>query len=177
MRASRADRLAGAAIAALALLVASPARGGEALPAQVQASVFRRIFAYDPALREVPRVKVLVVHGRLSAARAADVAAAFEAEGISATAVDVEVAGAVADGAAVLYALADVPAEPLAELARGRRLLTISGDADSAEKGRVAVALRRRAGGQPEILVHLPRLATDGHELSARLLKLATVLP
>ncbi|MFL5262393.1 MAG: hypothetical protein ACJ79L_08325, partial [Anaeromyxobacteraceae bacterium] len=122
-------------------------------------------------------IKVLVVHGRLSAARAADVVAAFEAEGVSATAADVEVAGAVVDGAAVLYALADVPAVPLAELARGRRLLTISGDADRIEQGRVAVALRRRAGGQPEILVHLPRLTADGHELSARLLKLATVLP
>jgi len=60
---------------------------------------------------------------------------------------------------------------------RGRHLLTLSGKAEAAEKGRVAIALRRGTSGQPEILVHLPRLATDGHELSARLLKLVTVLP
>jgi hypothetical protein len=181
MRASRPEPRARAALLALGLLAAlmAPprARADEALPAHVQASVFKRIFAYDPVLREAPRIKVLVLHGRLSAARASEIAAAFEHAGISAAESEVEVPSAILDGATVLYALPDVPTGPLSELALRRRFLTLSGDAEACEKGRVAVALRRRPSGQPEILVHLPRLAAEGHELSARLLKLATVLP
>ncbi len=177
MPGSRPERRARAALLALGLILASPADASEALPPRVQASVFRRIFAYDPALRGKPRIKVLVLHGRLSAERARDMAAAFEAEGLAAAQSDVDVRPGTLDDATVLYALPDVPAQPLAELAREWRLLTLSGDAEAAEKGHVAVALRRSAGGQPEIVVHLPRLAADGHELSARLLKLATVLP
>jgi hypothetical protein len=175
----RCGAIATLAAIALALFAAAPAaaRGPDALPPRVQASVFRRIFAYDPALREKPRVKVLVLHGRVSAERARDIVDAFEAEGVPAAHSDVDVRPGTLDDATVLYVLPDVPAEPLAELARGRRLLTLSGDAEAAEKGHVAVALRRSASGQPEIIVHLPRLAADGHELSARLLKLATVLP
>jgi hypothetical protein len=165
-----------AALLALCLF-ALPARAGEALPPRVQASVFKRIFAYDPVLRAKLRIKVLVLHGRLTAARASEMAAGFEAEGLATALGEVDVPPSGLDDATVIYALPDVPAEPLAELARGQRLLTLSGEAEAAEKGRVAIALRRRSGGQPEILVHLPRLAADGHELSARLLKLATVLP
>jgi hypothetical protein len=177
MPCSRTDLLARAVLLALGLLLATPARAGEALPTRVQASVFKRIFAYDPLLRTKPRIKVLVLHGRLSAERAAEVVASFEAEGLTATQSEVEVPTGGLDDATVLYVLPDVPRVPLAELAREYHLLTLSGDAEAAEKGGVAVALRRRPGGQPEILVHLPRLAADGHELSARLLKLATVLP
>lgn len=181
MNASRPESRARAALIALGLLAALAAaprvRADETLPAQVQASVFKRIFAYDPVLRGAQRIKVLVLHGRLSTARASELAAAFEREGITAAESEVEVPSAVLDGATVLYALPDVPTGPLADLALRRRFLTLSGDAESCEKGRVAVALRRRPSGQPEILVHLPRLAAEGHELSARLLKLATVLP
>jgi hypothetical protein len=177
MRGSPPDRPTVAALLAVALLAAAPARAGEALPPHVQASVFKRIFAYDPALRASPRVKVLVLHGRLSVVRALEMAAAFEEEGVAAGRSDIEAAPAVLDEGTVLYVLPDVPAGALAELTRGRRLLTLSGDAEAVERGRVAVGLRRQPGGQPEILVHLPRLIADGHELSARLLKLATVLP
>ena len=177
MPCSRPDRLARAALLALGFLLAAPARAGEALPARVQASVFKRIFAYDPVLRAQPRIKVLVLHGRLSAERAAEVVAAFEAEGLAASQSEVDLPTGALDDATVLYALPDVPQVPFAELASGHRLLTLSGEAEAAEKGRVAVALGRSPGGQPEILVHLTRLAADGHELSARLLRLATVLP
>jgi hypothetical protein len=177
MRGSRPEPVARAALLALGLLLARPVGAGEALPPRVEASVFKRIFAYDPVLRAKPRVKVLVLHGRLSAARASEIAAAFEAEGLAAARGELDVPPSSLDDATVLYALPDVPAEPLAELARAQRLLTIAGDAEAAERGRVAVALRRRPGGQPGIVVHLPRLAADGHELSAHLLKLATVLP
>src|SRR5690349_9020981 len=150
MPGSRPDRRARAALLALLLvLAASPARAGDALPARVQASVFRRVFSYDPALRGQPSVKVLVLHGRLSIERAREMAAAFEAEGVAAATSEVEVLPSTLDDATVLYALPDVPAAPLAELSRSRRLLTLSGDADAAERGHVAVALRRRPEGQP----------------------------
>jgi len=133
MPGSRPERRARAALLALGLLLATPAGASEALPPRVQASVFRRIFAYDPALRGKPRIKVLVLHGRLSAERARDMAAAFEAEGLAAAQSDIEVRPDTLDDATVLYVLPDVPAQPLAELARERRLLTLSGEAEAAE--------------------------------------------
>jgi hypothetical protein len=177
MRGSASRRLACAAALLLALLAARPARAAEALPPQVQASLFKRIFAYDPLLRGNPGLKVLVLHGRLTAERAVELVAAFEAEGVAAAHGELDAAPEGLDGRTVLYVLPDVPAAPLAELARGKRLLTLAGEPEAVTLGRVAVGLRRAATGQPEILVHLRKLAADGHELSARLLKLSTVLP
>jgi hypothetical protein len=180
MSGSRPDRRFLAALAAGVLLAAAPparAHAHDVLPPRVQASLFKRIFAYDPALHAKPRLSVVVLHGRLTAAQAGEVVEAFEAEGFAVAQCEIGTAHAALDDATVLYALPDVPVHSLAELARSRRLLTVSGDADAALRGDVSVALRRTAGGQPEIVVHLSRLAAEGHELSARLLKLATVIP
>lgn len=179
MSGSRPDRRLRLAALALGVLLAAPppARGYEALPPRVQASLFKRIFAYDPVLHAKPRLSVLVLHGRLTAAHAGELVEAFEAESFAVAQCEIGKAPAALDDATVLYVLPDVPVNLVAELARSRRLLTVSGDAEAAERGHVSVALRRTAGGQPEIVVHLPRLASEGHELSARLLKLATVVP
>jgi hypothetical protein len=181
MSGSRPDRRLRLAALAAGVLLAAPwavrALGRDALPPRVQASLFKRIFAYDPVLHAKPRLSVVVLHGRLTAAQAGEVAEAFEAEGFAVAQCEIDHVPAALDEATVLYALPDVPAHALGELARSRRLLTVSGDGDAVQRGDVSVALRRSATGQPEIVVHRPRLASEGHELSARLLKLATVVP
>ena len=57
------------------------------------------------------------------------------------------------------------------------RLLTISGDAELARAGEVAVALGRTPDGRPRIVVSLRRVHAESHELSAELLQLSQVVP
>jgi hypothetical protein len=53
--------------------------------------------------------------------------------------------------------------------------LSISGVSTLAEAGHVAVSVDIE-GGKPEIVVNMPRLTTERHELSSELLNLARVI-
>jgi hypothetical protein len=160
----------------LAILVALlPARADEELPPRLQAALFRKIFLYETDLGRGPP-DVLILAGRLSSGRAQEMVQAFSEAGVEASAAEPGGRLPTINQRTVIYAFPDVPKAELRRLATSARALTISGDPEMALSGRVSVALRRKADGHPEILVNLPVLQADGRELSASLLKLATVI-
>jgi hypothetical protein len=181
VRAPLLARVRGAALALPLLLAAlleplpAGAQGapGAEVPLKLQAALFNKIFAYDPALKAgAPRV--LVVHPEGGAARAKSVVAAFHEAGVIATAAPVSEAAVQLGSVTVLYALDG--AQPVLGLAAQKKVLCISGTGRLAERGDVAVGLAASAAGKPEIIVHRTRLRAEGHELSANLLRLARVV-
>jgi hypothetical protein len=76
----------------------------------------------------------------------------------------------------VLYLFPDAPAE-LRALAVKRKVLCISGFPALVLAGQASIGVDKKPDGKPQILVHLPRLKAEGHELSADVLRLARVVP
>jgi YfiR/HmsC-like len=147
-----------------------------AVPPTLQATLFKKIFAYDPALQAPGGVRVVVVYTGASTAVVSQVVAAFSELGIPATAVDVRDAETALASATVLYLAEGNGMQAVLAKAAARKLLSISGIASLAERGEVAVGLGKSSSGRPEIVVHRGRLKREGHELSANLLRLARVI-
>jgi TonB family protein len=166
-------RLGLLAVAAAQALLGIAPLAAQAVPAGEQAAMFGRIFGYDRAL-SAP-VTVLVVHPAGAAAQAGELVAAFSAAGITASPVAAGDLAARLGEAAVVYFLPGTTSAEAARLVSGARLLSLAGDVRAVEEGRASVGLAA-AGGRTEIVVNLPRLREEGHELSAQLLKLARVV-
>ena len=75
----------------------------------------------------------------------------------------------------VLYVMPGVAYETVKQFAEKKGFLSISGVSSLAEAGHVAVSVDVQSG-KPEIVVNMPRLTTERHELSSELLNLARVI-
>ena len=69
----------------------------------------------------------------------------------------------------------DVDYAAARDFAERKRFLTVSGLPSIVEAGQVSVSVDV-VGERTEVLVNMPRLATEGHALSSELLKLARVI-
>lgn len=76
---------------------------------------------------------------------------------------------------AVLYVMPGVAYETVKQFAEKKGFFSISGMTSLAEAGHVAVSVDIQSG-KPEIVVNMPRLVTERHELSSALLNLARVI-
>ncbi len=166
-----------AALSCLVLLTWASAAfaGGPALPARIQAVLFKKIFHYDRTFARAP-VSVLVAHPRGELEQAQELVKAFGDVGITASAVDVDEVGKQLRQGIALYVWPGVSTAPFKELAAKSKVLTISGSDALARAGDVGIAVAPRADGKPEILVNLARVKEEGHELSSDLLRVATIL-
>ena len=174
---SRTRRLSPCLLALLLLGAAGPALAADEMPvpAKFQAVLFKRIFAYERVLKAEPQVRVLLAGtGNTEAARALQ--QEFEAVGIPAAQVPAAKVAAELGAGTVLFLFPDSPAS-LRELALKRKVLCISGFPALVLAGNASIGVDKKADGKPQILVHLPRLKAEGHELSADLLRLARVVP
>lgn len=165
-----------AVVAAAAVLVAATANGGEELsvPPEMQAAIFKKIFGYDRVL-SVAAPRVRIAYAPEFAAAAKELARAFDTAGVPAEYAVLEQAHQL--GATnVLYVLASAVPAPLRESCAKAKALSISSFPALAERGEVSVALKMKANGRPEIIVHMGRLGAESHELSASLLALARVI-
>jgi hypothetical protein len=75
----------------------------------------------------------------------------------------------------VVYLFPEADLEEAKQVCSGSGVLTISGSPSLVEQGHVSIAIGEN-GGKAEIVVNLPRLKQEGHELSSQLLKLARVI-
>jgi hypothetical protein len=129
-----------------------------AVPANLQAALFKKIFAFNKTLLANGKIEVAVV-----GAGGGDVVAAFKEAGVDAKALNQP------DGAAIVYVM------PGASAPNQKGTFTISGVADYAESGKVSVAIGLE-GGKPKIIVNLTQSKAEGQELSADLLKISKVV-
>jgi hypothetical protein len=161
-------------LALLLFLLSSVAVASEpVVPANLQAVLFKKLFAYDRAL-EGKAPKVLVVHAVDGDSRALEVANAFRAVGIETVTFPLADLESHLAGASAIYAFE--MNDQIASACERNKLLSISPHARLAREGRVSVALGVKPDGRPEILIHIARTRGEGHDFPASLLNLATIV-
>jgi hypothetical protein len=170
---SRTASASSALCAALVVVAGAPARADDAaLPAKLQAALFRKILAYDRALAG-GQAKVAVVSGGDDGA-AGEMVSAFKDAGVDAALVKPGELEKSASNA--VYAMQGAPAGKVSAACAKLKALSLAGEAAGVESGTVAVGLVAGDDGRPEIVVHLARVKQEGHELAAELLKHARVI-
>jgi hypothetical protein len=162
---------AGTLLASSSVEMADPGRQGD---------LFKRIFSYDKDLRGSERIVVIVVGEARSGGEIDKVAAVFREKGffpavVTAADLSDDLTASLTPQSAVLYVMPGVAYDAVKEFAEKNRFLSISGVSSLAEAGHVAVSVGVQ-GGKPEIVVNMPRLVTEQHELSSELLNLARVI-
>ena len=133
-----------------------------AVPPNLQAALFKKIFAFNKTLTAKGNVEVAVI-----GAGADEVVSAFKEAGVNAKAVS-EIGSA-----SVVYVMPGAVSPKAQSASKG--VLSISGVPSNAEEGKVAVGIGVE-GGKPKIIINMAQLKAEGQELSADLLKIAKVI-
>lgn len=129
------------------------------VPANLQAALFKKIFAFDKTLQG-KSIEVVVIGGGSD-----EIVAAFKGAGVDAK------AAAAIGNASVVYLMSGVAKQATSS----KGILSISGDVSNVEGGKVAIAVGIE-GGKPKIIINMGQLKAEGQELSADLLKIARVI-
>lgn len=135
------------------------------VPANLQAALFQKIFAFDKTLTAKGNIEVAVIGNSND-----EIVAAFKAVGINTKTVNGEQVPA---GVAAVYIMPGITNTKQQTASNG--ILSISGFPSYAEDGNVAIGIGVE-GGKPKIIVNLKQLKAEGQELSADLLKIAKVI-
>lgn len=138
-----------------------------AVPAKLQAVLFKKIFQFDKTLAAKDNIELAVLSG---SGNGDDMVAFFKETGVNAKAVSGDQVPA---GANVVYIMPGVTSPKQQSAAKG--VLSISGVTSYVEDGKVSIGLGVE-GGKPKIIVHMAQLKAEGQEISADLLKLAKVI-
>lgn len=138
-----------------------------AAPANLQAALFKKIFAFDKTLKSKGSIEVVVLSADGSGD---DIVSAFKGAGVNARLVK---GSQVPSGASVVYVMPGVGSTKQQSAQKGA--LSISGAASLVQEGRVAIGIGVE-GGKPKILVHMGQLKAEGQEVSADLLQIARVI-
>ena len=154
-----------------AFLVATLFAQESAVPINIQVVLFKKIFMFDKSLQGDP--KIVVVYADASQGSKDDIVSAFQQAGLTAFAVKSDQAAARIPEASVVYLAAG--AGSAKSLCVRNSLLSISGVTSLVEEGAVAVGIGTESG-KPKIVVTLGVLKSEGHELSADVLKMARII-
>lgn len=145
-----------------------------------QGDMFKRIFSYDKDLRGSDKIVVIVVGETRKGGEVDKVAAVFREKGLFPAVVTVaeltdDLSATLTPQSTVVYVMPGVAYDAVKPFAERKGFLSISGVSSLAEAGHVAVSVGVQSG-KPEIVVNMPRLMTERHELSSELLNLARVI-
>jgi hypothetical protein len=155
-------RIAFIALLLLTTLVVNNFAQDMAVPANLQAALFKKIFSFNKTLTAKGNVEVAVI-----GAGSDEVVSAFKSVGVNAKATDQ------IGGASVVYVMPGTPSPKAQTSSKG--VLSISGVTSFVEEGKVAIGLGVE-GGKPKIIINMAQLKAEGQELSADLLKIAKVI-
>jgi YfiR/HmsC-like len=133
-----------------------------AVPANLQAALFKKIFSFDKTLTAKGSVEVAVI-----GSGADQIVAAFKDAGINAK------AASDIGSASVVYIMPGTASLKSQSASKG--VLSISGVTSYVENGNVAIGLGVE-GGKPKIIINMSQLKAEGQELSSDLLKIAKVI-
>ncbi len=142
-----------------------------AVPANLQAAIFKKILGFDKTLQLKGKIEVAMVYGDASVKDA--IIEAFKDLGISAVPLKSDLASANLGGASVVYVAPGATAPRQLCIRDG--ILSISGVASFVEKGQVSIGISVE-GGKPKILIHKGQLKSEGHELSEDILAMARIV-
>jgi len=143
------------------------------VPAEMQASLFKKIFAYDKKLSLEAEIKVVVAFADSSAGMKDEIVKAFQGAGISAKALKMDqLPGNLGDVSAIYLTSGSGPVKSVCQKSQ---ILSITGIPSLVESGAAAIGLGI-SESKPKIVIHLGELKAEGHEVSAKLLQLAKVI-
>jgi len=134
-----------------------------AVPAGLQAALFKKIFSFDKTLAAKGTIEVAVIGNGGDA-----IVSAFKDAGVSA-----KVSDQIPAGATIVYMMPG--AASLKQQTASRGILSISGVSSYVEEGRISIGLGIE-GGKPKIIVNMAQLKAEGQELSADLLSIAKII-
>jgi hypothetical protein len=167
-------RVLAGGLAAVLLLVPGFARTEEVPPADLQAVLLKKIFAYDKSMSESP--KILVGYSKEYAKAAEELARALAQNGLNTSSAPVAEMIEKAAGSSAVVILAPAVPDPVRAFCTERGVLSVSSIARLAERGEVSVGIGLKADKKLEIVVHLERLKNEKHSFSSALLGLARVI-
>jgi protein TonB len=132
------------------------------------------VFGFDRAL-DRSSLQVLIVQDEAAATALAEVLQGFQRAGIKAEVVPAASLAARLGPGAVVYLTPETATPALLEQVARARALSITGQASLVDGGRAAVGLED-AGGKAQIVVGVDRVAAEGHDFQAQMLKVARVV-
>ena len=144
------------------------------VPLALQGIVLSKVFRYDTTLAET-EIKVGLVFSESAPTELDELRDSFQAAGVKAFPVSFADLETRAEEVSVVYVFPSTDPEVVRDFCEKHGVLSVSGIPAMAEHGEVSVSLGL-VGGKPEIIVHLPRSRSEGHKLSAHLLRLARVI-
>jgi TonB family protein len=171
-RPRRGDRLVPLAALAVALLATVPAAA--AVTPAIQASTFDKVFGFDRAL-DRSSLQVLIVRHEPAATALAELRQAFLSAGIRAELVAPAAVGGRLGPGVVIYLTPETATPALLAQVAAAKVLSIAGQVALVESGRAGVGLEE-SGGRTQIVVNLDRVAVEGHDFSAQMLRVARLV-
>ncbi|MGE5430415.1 MAG: YfiR family protein [Syntrophomonadaceae bacterium] len=137
------------------------------VPGNLQAALFKKIFAFDKTLRSKGNIEVVVLAGDGSGDA---IVSDFKAAGVNARSVK---GNQVPSGASVIYLMPGVGSTKQQSAQKG--VLSITGVASYVNDGKAAIGIGIE-GGKPKIIINMGQLKAEGQEVSADLLQIARVI-
>ena len=142
-----------------------------AVPANLQAAIFKKILGFDKTLQSKDRIEVAVVYGDVAVKDA--IIGAFNDLGIATVPLKSDQASQSLGNATVVYVAPGATAPK--QLCAKNRVLSLSGVSSLVESGQVAIGIAVE-GGKPKILIHRGQLKAEGQELADEVMSMARII-
>ncbi len=171
--------LARARVLALGLCLPIPLASGSVMaqdasvPADIQAAIFKKVFAYVRTLAPGGPSPILILYDEGSTKTMDEIRNAFQQVQIEAVAVqEADLANRIREGSVVYLA---TPRGSFRQLLQKSRSLSITGLPVLVQRGDASIGLALQ-DSKPKILVNLSELKAEGHEVASNLLQLAQLI-
>ncbi len=163
-------------LAALAVVLSSAvARADEpAMPPTFQAVLFQKILSYDRTHKAGSPILLVPPDGQVPLAE--QIQTAMADAGLVALILKATALGTAPRDADVAYFWPETSTEETQAFCAERGILSLSAAVALTVGGKVSVSVGTKVDGKPKIVVNLSRMKTEGHSLSADLLRLSTVI-
>ena len=146
------------------------------VPGNLQAAIFAKVFSYDKTIRKLDgEYRVVIVASNEHQAEAKKLVGHFARIKVAARLATISSISQEITNASAVYVFSADQAAAIEKLCVRHKVLSISGIADLAEDGRVAVSIGI-SNRKPQIVINFARTKREGQAFSAQLLKLARVL-
>jgi hypothetical protein len=161
---------------ALLLVVPRIAAQTSAIPSELQAAIFAKVFNYDKKIRKPNGAfKVVILVSDKYREHAKSLASGFSKVKVQTTFAKWDELSGKMSAASAVYVFGSENVKAIEKLCYQHKVLSISGDSALVKNGRVAVAIGI-SNNKPQIMVNLSRAKREGHSFSAQLLKLVKVI-
>lgn len=171
-RAGPAIRIVTVVCCFVVLVTSAPAATVE-VPIKLQTALLKKVMSYDKTLQRAQGVEVLVVYDGAPGVEHAEVARAFNDLSVSSRVVALADVETSLGPTSVIYV--NQGSVSVKEVSRRHGVLTIGGHHSLVESGDIVIGIALM-DGKPRIFINRATLHESGHELSSKLLELATLI-